>query len=73
MEETLFTLCLRDGRTALQYVSGLNPKVRPLAKEAILECLRLGYPLNAMEITSKARELLRKKNIGIEARQLLTY
>ncbi len=28
------------------------------------ECLRLGYPLNDMEITSKARELQRKRLKG---------
>ena len=33
-------------------------------REAIFECLRLGYPLNDMEITSKARELQRKRLKG---------
>ena len=54
-------LSLRDGRNALQYVQSLLPEVRQIATEAILECLRLGYPLNNMEITSKAREMHRKR------------
>ena len=37
-------------------------KVPAEATEAIFECLRLGYPLNNMEITGKARELQRKRN-----------
>ncbi len=54
-------LYLKDGQNALQYVRSLNQEVRQIATEAILECLRLGYPLNNMEITSKARDLMRKK------------
>lgn len=54
-------LYLKDGQNALQYVRSLNREVRQIATEAILECLRLGYPLNNMEITSKARDLMRKK------------
>lgn len=61
MEEKLSRLYLRDGQNALRYVQSLNPDVRPIATEAIFECLRLGYPLNDMEITSKARELLRER------------
>ena len=61
MEEKLLTLSLRDGQNALQYVRSLNQGVRQIATEAILECSRLGYPLNDMEITSKAREMQRKK------------
>lgn len=61
MDERLLTLSLRNGQPALQYVLNLNPKFRQIATEAILECSRLGYPLNNMEITSKARELQRKK------------
>jgi hypothetical protein len=61
MEEKLLNLSLRDGRNALQYVQSLLPEVRQIATEAILECLRLGYPLNNMEITSKAREMHRKR------------
>ena len=61
MEEKLSTLSLRDGQNALQYVRSLNQGLRRIATEAILECLRLGYPLNDMEITSKAREMQRKK------------
>ena len=61
MEEKLLNLSLRDGRNALQYVQSLLPEVRQIATEAILECLRLGNPLNNMEITSKAREMHRKR------------
>lgn len=61
MEEKLSMLYLKDGQNALQYVQSLNQKVQQIATEAILECLRLGYPLNNMEITSKARDLMRRK------------
>ena len=61
MEKKLLTLYLRDGQNAQQYVHGLPPKLKLIATEAILECLRLGYPLNNMEITSKARELQYRK------------
>ena len=60
MEEKLSTIYLRDGRNALQYVMSLSEKYRQIATEAIFECLRLGYPLNNMEITGKARELQRR-------------
>lgn len=60
MGKTLSDISLRNGETAQQYVLSLNQKDRHLATEAIYECLRLGYPLNDMEITSKAREMLRK-------------
>ena len=61
MEEKLSMLYLKDGQNALQYVRSLNHEVQQIAIEAILECLRLGYPLNNMEITSKARDLMRRK------------
>ena len=61
MEEKLLRLTLRDGQNALQYVQNLRPEVRQIATEAILECSRLGYPLNNMEITSKAREMQRRR------------
>ena len=61
MDIALSELSLRDGRNAQQYVQSLPPEVRQIATEAILECSRLGYPLNNMEITSKARELQRKR------------
>lgn len=61
MEEKLSMLYLKDGQNALQYVQSLDQKVQQIATEAILECLRLGYPLNNMEITSKARDLMRRK------------
>ena len=54
-------LSLRNGQNALLYVQSLKQGVRQIAAEAILECSRLGYPLNNMEITSKARELQRKR------------
>lgn len=57
MEEKLSTIYLRDGRNALQYVMSLSEKYRQIATEAIFECLRLGYPLNNMEITGKARQM----------------
>lgn len=63
MEKPLSSIYLKDGLTALQYVQSLSLKLRPTATEAIYECLRLGYPLNDMEITSKAREILRKKKV----------
>ena len=53
MEEKLSTIYLRDGRNALQYVMSLSEKYRQIATEAIFECLRLGYPLNNMEITAR--------------------
>ncbi len=62
MEEKLLTLYLKDGQNAFQYVQSLHRNVRQIATEAILECSRLGYPLNNMEITSKARDLMRKKS-----------
>ena len=63
MEERLSTIYLRNGQNALQYVMSLNEKYRQIATEAIFECLRLGYPLNNMEITGKAREMLMKRNV----------
>ena len=60
MDVRLSTLYLKNGQTAQEYVSKLEPKYRPIAREAILECSKLGYPLNNMEITSKARELQRR-------------
>jgi len=66
MEEKLLRLSLRDGQNALQYVQNLRPEVRQIATEAILECSRLGYPLNNMEITSKAREMQRRRRMIID-------
>ncbi len=63
MEEKLSTIYLRNGKNALEYVMNLNEKYRQIATEAIFECLRLGYPLNNMEITGKAREMQRKRNV----------
>ena len=61
MEEKLSNIYLRNGENALTYVQSLKVGVRHIATEAILECLRLGYPLNNMEITSKAREMQRMR------------
>ena len=61
MEERLSNIYLRNGENALTYVQSLNAGVRHIATEAILECLKLGYPLNNMEITSKAREMQRMR------------
>ena len=58
----LSAIYLRNGQNALQYVMSLNEKYRQIATEAIFECLKLGYPLNNMEITGKAREMQRMKN-----------
>lgn len=62
MEEKLSTIYLRNGKSALQYIMSLSEKYRQIATEAIFECLKQGYPLNDMEITGKAREMLRKRN-----------
>ena len=61
MEERLSNIYLRNGENALTYVQSLNAGVRHIATEAILVCLKLGYPLNNMEITSKAREMQRMR------------
>ena len=66
MEEKLSTIYLRNRRNALQYVMSLSERSRQIAAEAIFECLRLGYPLNNMEITGKARELQRKRNAYVD-------
>lgn len=63
LEEKLSTIYLVSGQTALQYLMNVSKKYRQIATEAIFECLRLGYPLNDMEISGKARELLRKRNV----------
>ena len=63
MEEKLSTIYLVSGQTALQYLMSVSKKYRQVATEAIFECLRLGYPLNDMEISGKARELQRKRNV----------
>ena len=58
----IIAIYLVNGQTALQYLMSMSKKYRQISTEAIFECLRLGYPLNNMEITGKARELQRKKN-----------
>lgn len=51
----------RSNSSAVSYER--EQKYRQIATEAIFGCLRLGYPLNDMEISGKARELLRKRNV----------
>ena len=63
MEEKLSTIYLVSGQTALEYLMNVSQKYREIATEAIFECLRVGYPLNEMGISGKARELLRKRNV----------
>ena len=63
MEEKLSNIFLRNGQRAIDYVTSISQEFRQIATEAILECLRLGYPLNDMEITSKARQIWRKKSV----------
>ena len=59
----IIAIYLVNGQTALQYLMSMSKKYRQISTEAIFECLRLGYPLNDMEISGKARELLRKRNV----------
>ena len=63
MEERLSKIFLRDGRKALDYIMSISQEFRQIATEAILECLKLGYPLNDMEITSKARQICRLRSV----------
>ena len=63
--ETLEKTTLSNGQNALDYVNSLPQQHREVAKEAILECLRLGYPLNNLEITRIGREINRKR-MGIK-------
>ena len=58
-------IVLSSGQSAIEYVQSLPEQHREVATESILECLKLGYPLNDMEITSKGRELNRKR-LGIK-------
>ena len=66
---------LKYGRKIIQYLFKKRQKCHGIrvvfasrseadCDRSIFECLRLGYPLNNMEITSKARELLRKRAKG---------
>lgn len=59
----MYNIFLRNGQKAIEYVMSLSEGLRLIATAAILECLRLGYPLNDMEITSKAREMLRLQRV----------
>lgn len=51
----------RPNSPSICYITGLNAEHKQIVTEAIFECLRLGYPLNDMEISGKVRELLRAK------------
>ena len=62
------------GRKIIDYIFGKRSdcpaihyecerKIQADSDQAIFECLRLGYPLNDMEITGKAREMQRKRNV----------
>lgn len=55
---------LSNGQFAVDYLMELPKQYRMVAAESIIECIRLSYPLNNMEITCKARELNRKR-LGI--------
>ena len=57
MEKRLKGIILSNGKPAIEYVMSLPECHREVATQAILNCLEKGYPLNNMEITSKAREL----------------
>lgn len=65
MDQKLENITLSNGQNALDYVNSLPQQHREVATEAILECLRLGYPLNNLEITCKGREINRKR-LGIK-------
>ena len=64
MDKRLEGIYLTDGTKAADYVASIPEKHREVATESILECLRLGYNLNQMEIESKGREINRKR-LGI--------
>ncbi len=63
MEDKLSKILLRNGQRAIDYIMNISQEFRQIAIEAIFECLRLGYPLNDMEITSKARQICRLKSV----------
>ena len=60
-EEQLAKLQLCSGENALTYIKNLPKQHWKIATEAIFACMRLGYPLNNMEITGMAREITRKR------------
>lgn len=57
-------IILGNGQPATDYIMELPKKHRLVAAKSILECLKMGYPLNNMEITCMGRELNRKR-LGI--------
>lgn len=67
-EEQLAKQQLCSGENALIYIKNLPKQHWKIATEAIFECVRLGYPLNDMEITGKAREITRKRTETILGR-----
>lgn len=52
-------MVLSDGQKPLEYIESYPEIDRKIVAKAIIKCMRLGYPLNDLEITRKARELNR--------------
>ena len=65
MDKIMENITLSNGQNALDYVNSLPQQHKEVATEAILECLRLNYPLNNLEITRIGREINRKR-LGIK-------
>ena len=65
MDMIMENITLSNGQNALDYVNSLPQQHKEVATEAILECLRLNYPLNNLEITRIGREINRKR-LGIK-------
>lgn len=64
LRNKLKKVTLSNGQAATDYIINLPKQHRDVAARSILECIRLDYPLNNLEITCKARELNRKR-LGI--------
>lgn len=54
---------LTTGERAQDYVDRMPKDAQRWVEAGILECLRLGYPLNDLEVTSKSRELRYKEKV----------
>lgn len=54
----------RTNLPASLYIASLPVEIRPIATEAVFECLKLGYPINRLEITAMARELQSRKKVN---------
>ena len=61
MDNRLEGIYLTNGMKATDYVESLHEEDKEVATEAILECMRLGYNLNRVEIEGKGREINRKR------------